>query len=288
MELENVKKICVVGAGNMGHQISLKAAISGFKVTCTDVSNETLGKAKKFTELYLSERIKKGELGEVEVENIVKNIDFMTSLDDAAKDVDFVIEDATENLEVKRALFERLDIVCKDDAILATNSSFIVSSKLAGSTKRPDKVINMHFFDPALVMKLVEVVKGPHVSNKTCEITMGIARKMDKIPVKLKKEIRRFVVNRILDAINKEALFLLDQDIASFEDIDIAVENGLSHPMGPFKLMDLTGIDLAYLIAMGIYKETLDQSEKPSPIVAGKFALGEWGRKTGKGFYKYD
>lgn len=145
----------------------------------------------------------------------------------------------------------------------------------------------MHFFNPALVMKCVEVVNGPHTSEETAEITMELSRKLNKVPVKLNKEIYGFLVNRILAAINKEALFLFDVGVASAEDIDSAVVNALGHPMGPFRLMDLTGIDLNYYISMERYQETFDPAEKPSPTVAVKYAKGEWGEKVGKGFYQY-
>lgn len=162
------------------------------------------------------------------------------------------------------------------------------SSLIAEATGRPDKVVNMHFFNPALVMKLVEVVKGPHVSADTAEATMDLARRMEKTPILLRKEIYGFVVNRILAALNKASLFLLDQGVASAEDIDTAVENGLGHPMGPFRLLDLTGVDLNYLIALSRYQETQDSADIPSPTLARMYALEQWGRKTGRGFYTYD
>ncbi|GAV23514.1 3-hydroxyacyl-CoA dehydrogenase family protein [Carboxydothermus pertinax] len=282
-----VKKICVVGAGNMGHQISLAAALAGYQVTCTDINEEILNKAKKFVETYLPERVAKGKLTE-EVANQAKaNLTFTTSLEEACKDADFVIEAVIEKLDVKRELFKKLDELTPPHAILATNSSYIVSSKIADVTKRPEKVLNMHFFNPALVMKLVEVVKGPHVGDEAVEVTMDLARKMGKTPVLLQKEIYGFLVNRILAAIKAEAFYLYEIGIADYKDIDIAVELGLGHPMGPFRLMDLTGIDLTYYVEMEKYRETRDPNMKPSPTVVEKYVKGEWGRKVGKGFYDY-
>ena len=287
MKIEDIKNICVVGAGNMGHQIALKAALSGYKVTCTDVSEEVLRKAEQFANNYLAERVEKGKLNKEKAEMAREKISFSSSLIDAAEDADYVIEAVIEKIDIKRKIFSQLDEICKPDTILATNSSSIVSSKLADATSRPDKVVNMHFFNPALAMKLVEVVKGPHVSDETAEITMELSRRLEKKPVLLKKEIYGFLVNRILEAINKEALFLLDQGIANAEDIDTAVVNALGHPMGPFTLMAFSGIDLLYHIFMEHYHESQNPADKPSPSIVEKYALGEFGRKTGKGFYDY-
>ncbi|MBS3948812.1 MAG: 3-hydroxyacyl-CoA dehydrogenase family protein [Dethiobacter sp.] len=287
MQIGDIKKICVVGAGNMGHQIALQAALSGFRVSCTDTSTDALQKAAQFVETYLPERVVKGKLTTEQAASARENIGFTGSLEEAARDADFVIEAATEKIVLKRKIFAELDRICPPHAILATNSSFIVSSKIADATSRPSQVCNMHFFNPALVMKLVEVVQGAHTAPETAEVTVELCRRMGKTPVLLKKEIYGFLVNRILAALSNEALFLLDQEIASAEDIDVAVVNALGHPLGPFRLMDLTGIDLSYHIAMELYQETGNPSEKPSPTIVEKYARGEWGRKTGRGFYQY-
>lgn len=282
-----IKKICVVGAGNMGHQIALSAALAGYQVTCTDVNAEILNKARNFVETYLPERVAKGKLSAEVAQQARDNLSFTSSLEEAAAQADFVIEAIIERLELKRDLFRQLDEICPDHAILATNSSFIVSSRIADVTKRPEKVLNMHFFNPALVMKLVEVVQGPHVSDEAVEVTMLLARKMGKTPVLLKKEIYGFLVNRVLAAIKAEALYLYEMGIADYQDIDTAVELGLGHPLGPFRLMDLTGIDLAYHIESERYRESGDPAHKPSPTMVEKYIKGEWGRKVGKGFYDY-
>lgn len=287
MNIGDIKKICVIGAGNMGHQISLVCALAGYQTTCTDISEEQLGKAKNFVETYLPERVAKGKMTQEAADAVKANLRFTTDLADAVGDVDFVIEAAVEKLEIKRKLFATLDELAPPHAILATNSSYIVSSKVADATKRPDKVCNMHFFNPALVMKCVEVVKGPHVSDETAEITMELSRRLKKEPVLLKKEVWGFLVNRILSVLNREAMALYDTGVASFEDIDSAVVNALGHPMGPFRLIDLTGIDLAYFSRMEKYAETMDPAEKPSPSIVEKYVKGEYGRKVGKGFYDY-
>jgi 3-hydroxybutyryl-CoA dehydrogenase len=287
MNIQDLKTICVVGAGNMGHQIALRCALSGYRVRCTDANPEVLKKAEAFADSYLPERVQKGKLSEEHARQARANLSFIADLTEAASDADFVIEAVLEKLDVKRAVFAQLDAICPPHTILATNSSFIVSSKIAPVTNRPEKVVNMHFFNPALVMKLVEVVKGPHVSDETVEVTMELAKRLEKNPVLLNKEIYGFLVNRILGALHDEAVFLLDQGIASAEDIDRAVVEALGHPMGPFRLMDLTGIDLAFHISMERYLETQDPRDKPSPTIVEKYVRGEWGRKTGKGFYEY-
>lgn len=287
MKVDDIKKVCVVGAGNMGHQISMLAAICGYQVSCVDVSEEQLNKARDFAKTYLPGRVAKGKMTEEQAEAAGARLSFTTDMKEALADTDFVIEAATEKLELKRQIFKELDRLSPPHAVLATNSSFFVSSMVADVTSRSDKVCNMHFFNPALVMKCVEVVQGPHTSDQTTELTMELSRRLKKEPVKLNKEIYGFLVNRILSAINNEALYLLDTGVASAEDIDRAVVNALGHPLGPFQLQDLTGIDLSYHIMMERYSETGDPADKPSPTVVEKYVKGEWGQKTGKGFYDY-
>ena len=287
MPVHGIKNVCVVGAGNMGHQIALCFAIAGYRVKCTDINPEVLKKAEEFADRYLPERVAKGKMSEEVARQARANLSFTLDLKEAAADADVVVEAIIEKLEAKRELFARLDEICPPHTILATNSSFIVSSKIATATRRPEKVCNMHFFNPALVMKLVEVVKGPHTAQETAQIIFDLARDIGKVPVLLQKEIYGFLVNRIVSAITHEALYLYDMGIASHEDIDRAVELALGHPMGPFRLMDLTGIDLSYYIAMERYRETGDPAHKPSPVIVEKFVKKEWGRKTGKGFYDY-
>ena len=172
-------------------------------------------------------------------------------------------------------------------AILATNSSAIVSSRIADVTSRPEKVVNLHFFNPALVMKLVEVVQGPHVSDETARISMNLCESLDKVPVHVKKEVEGFLLNRIFGAIIHEAEWLLEMGVASYEDIDKACVYGAGHPMGPFRLQDLTGIDLGYTMALEAFKTSGDRSLLPSPKLVEHYVKGEYGEKTGKGWYDY-
>mgnify|MGYP000930770257 FL=1 len=288
MSAGEISSVAVIGAGNMGHQISLCCALAGLETSCTDVSEEQLQEAEAFMEKYLSGRVAKGKLLPESADQAAKRLRFTTSLEEAVREADFVIEAITEKLDLKKDLFRKLDQLCPPQTILATNSSFFVSSLLAGETNRPELVCNMHFFNPALVMKCVEVVKGPHTAAETAEAAMELARRMGKEPVLLHKEIYGFLVNRILRQIIDEALFLLDTGVASMEDIDSAVVNALGHPMGPFTLMDLTGIDLSYHSAMERYRETGDPGDKPSPTVVEKYVKGERGRQKGRGFYNYE
>lgn len=287
MKLEDIKNICVVGAGNMGHQIALQAAICGYKVKCSDVNAETLKKADAFVDSYLPGRVEKGRLTADQAKQARANIQFVNSLDEAAGDADFVIEAATEVLSLKRKIFADLDRVAPKHAILATNSSAIVSSKIADATQRQDKVVNMHFFNPALVMKLVEVVKGEHVSDETADVTMALSNDLQKVPVLLKKEVDGFLLNRIFAAISKEAMWLLEMGVAEVEDIDNACVYGAGHPMGPFRLNDLTGLDLSYIMRMEKFRETGNPADLPNPRLVEHYMKGEFGEKTGQGWYSY-
>jgi len=287
MNIEEVKKIGVIGAGNMGHQISTLCAIQGYKTTVTDVSEEILKNAETFVDTYLPGRVEKGRMTQEQADQARANITFSGNLEDAVQDADFIIEAAIEVLDIKRRLFADMDNMAPEHTILATNSSAIVSSRIADATKRPEKVVNMHFFNPALVMKLVEVVQGPHVSDETTQITIELCNRLDKVPVHLKKEVDGFLLNRIFGAIFREASWMLEMGVASHEDIDKACVFGAGHPMGPFRLNDLTGIDLSYTMGMEAFKNSGDRSLLPSPKLVEHYVKGEFGQKTGKGWYEY-
>lgn len=287
MGIDDVKNICVVGAGNMGHQISLLCAMHGYKTTCTDISEEILKKAENFADTYLPGRVKKGKLTEEQAKEARANLFFTLDLKEAVKDADYVIEAAIEVVGIKRKIFAELDELAPEHAILATNSSAIVSSRIADATNRPSKVVNLHFFNPALVMKLVEVVKGAHVSDETAQISLDLCKKLDKVGVLLNKEVDGFVVNRILFALWREALWLLEMGVATYEDIDKACVYGAGHPMGPFRLMDLVGIDLEYTLDMERFRKTGNPADMPAPSVVERYAKGHYGEKAGKGWYEY-
>jgi 3-hydroxybutyryl-CoA dehydrogenase len=222
-----------------------------------------------------------------QAKQIRANISFSSNLQEACKDADYVIEAILEILDLKRKVFANLDQWCPPHTILATNSSFIVSSRIADATKRPGKVCNLHFFNPALVMKLVEVVQGPHTSDETIQISMDLCKKIEKVPVHLKKEVDGFLLNRIFRAIGREAHWILEMGVASVEDIDKACVYGAGHPMGPFRLNDLTGIDLSYIAMVEAFRATGDRTQLPPPSLVEKYVKGEYGEKTGKGWYDY-
>jgi 3-hydroxybutyryl-CoA dehydrogenase len=287
MNIDDIKTVCVVGAGNMGHQISTLCAIQGYATTCTDINPDILERAEKFVERYLPGRVEKGRLTKEQARAAQQRLRFTPSLEEAVKDADYVIEAAVEVLDVKRRIFADLDRLAPPRAVLATNSSAIVSSRIADVTRRPEKVINLHFFNPALVMKLVEVVQGPHVAEETARLSIAFCERLDKVPVHVKKEVEGFLLNRIFIAINREAKWLLEMGVASFEDIDKACVFGAGHPMGPFRLEDLTGIDLSYTMAMERFKRTGDRADWPSPQTVEHVLKGKLGQKAGKGWYDY-
>ena len=200
---------------------------------------------------------------------------------------DFIIEAIIENLEIKRELFRKISRICRPDAVLGTNSSNIVSSRLADVTVNPERLLNIHYFNPALVMQLVELVKGGHTSEETIEAARVFAENTGKTPIVLNREIAGFVANRINAAVVHEALSLLEKGVATVNDIDTACEKGLGYPMGPFRLMDLTGIDVNYYVRVERFAESQDPFDAPNPLVIEKFEKGEYGRKTGKGWYEY-
>ncbi len=287
MKIEDVKNVCVVGAGNMGHQIALQCALSGFKTVSTDVIPAVLEKAEKFVDSYLAGRVQKGKMTEDAAKKARSLISFTGDLKEAVKDVDVVIEAVLERIDLKRKIFADLDKFAPAGAILATNSSFIVSSRIASATNRPAQVCNLHFFNPALVMKLVEVVQGPHVSDETAKCMMDFCLKIDKVPILIKKEVDGFVLNRIFSVLQKEALWMLEMGVATYEDIDKACVYGAGHPMGPFRLNDLTGIDLTYDVCMGHFLESGNPADLPSPSIVRKVTEGKFGQKTGEGWYSY-
>jgi 3-hydroxybutyryl-CoA dehydrogenase len=287
MKIDEIQKILVAGAGAMGSQIAMVCALAGYEVAVQDISHESLQKARESLTGHMKRRVEKGRLTQEQVDEAFGRLTFTVDLEEAAGDADFVIEAIIEKLDAKRQLFAELDRLTPAHAILATNSSTIVSSKLADATKRPDKVCNMHFFNPALVMELVEVVRNPQTSQETVDTTVALARRIGKIPIILHKEISGFVANRILGAMMDEAVSLYEQGIASFEDIDLACMKALNHPIGPFALMDLTGIDVNYYVRIQRMQETGDPALGPKKSIIEKFNKGEWGRKTGKGWYDY-
>jgi len=287
MNIEQVKQIAVIGAGTMGSQIAMACALAGYSVFLQDVQEEGLKKAEASLRNIVSRNVTKGKLTAEQAEQAFSQLHFVSALEAAVMDADFVIEAIIENLEAKRQLFSQLDELAPAHAIFATNSSFMVSSKLADATERQNQVCNMHFFNPVLVMELVEVVQGPHTSEETANVAKALCEKIGKVPIVLKKEIPGFIANRILNKVLSEAAYLLENEIASAEEIDLACTKALNYPIGPFALLDLMGIDVYYHASLHQYEESGNEADKPFKLLVEKYEKGEFGRKTGKGFYEY-
>jgi 3-hydroxybutyryl-CoA dehydrogenase len=271
----------------MGHQIAMLGALAGCATAVVDVQPEALERAQASNRAHMARWVERGRIAGADVAPAFERLRWTTRLEDGAGDADFVIEAVIERLEDKQAVFRALDRATPAHAVLATNSSTIRSSLLASVTDRADRVCNMHFFNPPLVMELVEVVMHPQTSQETGEAAMALARRMGRTPVLLRKEMPGFVVNRILWALVDEAVRLYEAGVASFEDIDVAVKKGLRHPMGPFELMDFNGIDVAYNVRMHRFRETGDPQDRPPRSIVERYERKEWGRKTGKGWYSY-
>jgi 3-hydroxybutyryl-CoA dehydrogenase len=282
-----IERVLVVGAGQMGHQIAMLCALGGYTTILQDVNAKSLQKAEESLENRMNQWVDQQKITNEQKEEAFAHLTFTTNLEEAAHDVDFVIEAIVEKLEAKRDLFQRLDSLTPAHAILATNSSTIVNSVLADVTKRPDKVCNMHFFFPPLVMDCVEVVMSEKTSEETIETVMAVCKQINRTGLLLRKEISGFVANRILGAINREALHLYEEGIADFKEIDTIVKKALGHPLGPFELIDLSGADIVYNVMELRYAESGKNEDKPSISIKEKVSSGNLGRKTGQGFYTY-
>jgi 3-hydroxybutyryl-CoA dehydrogenase len=287
MEKGGINHVAVVGSGAMGSQIAMVCALAGYPVTLQDIEQESLDNAKAFLKSQMDSRVEKGRFTREEVDSAFDRLSFTAIIEDLSN-ANIVIEAIVEKLDAKRDLFAKLDKIVANDTILATNSSTIVSSKLADVVSHPENVCNIHFFNPVLVMEMVEVVKGPHTSEETAAKSMAFVESIRKTPVLLKKEISGFIANRILGKLMDEAVYLYENGYATHEEIDLVCKKALNHPIGPFALMDLTGIDVNYFVRMQRFNESGDEKDKPSRIVTEKVEKGELGKKTGKGFYEYD
>jgi 3-hydroxybutyryl-CoA dehydrogenase len=284
--MHEIKKVVVVGAGTMGSQIALQTALSGhYEVTLVDSVPGQLERARAQNRKLLDRAVEKGRLAADAAEGALGRIADSQDLAAAAQAADLVIEAVIEDFDAKKGVFATLGEAAPPKAVLASNSSTIAISRLADVTGRPERCCNMHFFHPVTVMQLCEVVRGPKTSDGTVETAMEFVRSIDRTPVLLQKEIWGFIVNRILFAASEEAMHLLEGDYASAEDIDTAVQKGLNWPMGPFHLLDFSGLDIFY----GAMKDRHRQGEgQDAPEVLRKLVeAGNLGRKSGKGFFEY-
>ena len=281
-----MEKIFVLGAGTMGAGIVQAFAQKGYEVIVRDIKDEFVERGLTGINKNLSKLVSKGKMTEETKEDILSRISGTTDMSLAA-DCDLVVEAAIENMKIKKEIFAELDKICKPETILASNTSSLSITEVASATGRPEKVIGMHFFNPAPIMKLVEIIKGMATSQETFDAVRELSLEIGKEPVEV-AEAPGFVVNRILIPMINEASFILQEGIASVEDIDTAMKYGANHPMGPLALGDLIGLDVCLAIMDVLYNETGDTKYRASSTLRKYVRAGWLGRKTGRGFYNYN
>ena len=278
-------KIAVIGGGTMGLGIGQAFAKKNYDVLIRDVDDATIQASEKRLVKELDRLVSKGKMDRAEQVDILAHMTFTTDLI-MAGDADLVVEAAVESLDIKRIIFNELDKICKPETILATNTSSISITAIAAATQRPDKFIGMHFFNPATVMKLVEVIRGAHTSDETYNTIAELAKAIGKEPVEV-NEAPGFVVNKILIPMINEGIDLVYTGVASVEGVDTAMKLGANHPMGPLALGDLVGLDVCLAIMDTLYNETHDPKYRASLLMRKMVRAGKLGRKTGVGFYDY-
>ncbi len=288
MDIEQVKKVGVLGAGSMGSGIAQLFAQSGFEVVIRDVKQDFVDRGMKAIDKNLSKLVQKGKMSEDDKNQIMGRIKGTIEMSDL-KDVDFVVEAVIEDLDLKKQVFKELDELTRDEVILTTNTSSLSITEIAAATKRPDKIVGMHFFNPAPVMRLVEVIKGALTTDESAQFVRDLAeKKLGKVTVLVKKDTAGFIVNRLMVPFLMEAIRVYDEGIASIEDIDKAVKFGLNHPMGPFELMDFTGIDISYYVNEVFARELPKELKHTTPFSLKQMVRsGRLGIKTGIGWYDY-
>ncbi len=285
--MSEFKKIGVVGAGTMGNGIAQLAAQMGAEVVMRDIKDDFVQRGIKAIDKFLSKGVERGKVTEEQKSTVLGRIIGTTDMGDLA-DCDFIIEAVIEDLDLKKQVYGQLDEICKPEVILATNTSSMSITLIAAATKRPDKVVGMHFFNPPPLMRLVEIIRGYETSDATIKATTELAQKMGKETVEVKVDSPGFIVNRLMIPHMVEAVKLLEEGVASREDIDKALKLGLNYPMGPFELMDFTGIDICKFVADYFYQELNKELKWAIPTtMKNQVRSGKLGRKTGAGWYDY-
>ena len=282
-----MKNVLVIGVGQMGGGITQILLQAGYKVNAYDAFEASRNSLAGRLEKAYNKLVEKGKATGEDVSKWLSNLTVCDNLDDGTKNIDIVIEAATENFDIKIDLFKKLDSLCSPEVILASNTSSISITEIGGATKRPDKVIGLHFFNPAPVMKLLEIIKGVSTSEETINACKAIGETLGKTVVMVNLDSPGFVVNRILIPMINEAVCTLEDGVASAEDIDKGMLNGANHPMGPLALSDLIGNDTVLAIMQVLYDEFQDPKYRPALLLKRMVASGKLGRKTGEGFFKY-
>ncbi|MCX6009020.1 MAG: 3-hydroxyacyl-CoA dehydrogenase family protein [Chloroflexi bacterium] len=279
-----IKKVCVIGSGTMGNGITQVVAQAGYETTMVDVKQEFIDKGMNAIKASLGRFVEKGKIGQADTDKALANISTSIDLKQAAKDADYVIEAVFERVDIKLPVYQQLEEICPKQTILSSNTSGIPISLLASATKRPDKVIGMHFFSPVPVMRGLEVVKSLLTSEETLKVSLDFGKSIGKETVVV-KDSPAFVSNRIITLVLNEGAKMLEENLASMEDIDKIIKLSFNWPMGPFELNDLVGIDVAVDLLEGIYQQTGWERYKPARLLKRMVEIGYLGRKTGKGFY---
>ena len=280
------EQVAVVGAGLMGSGIAQVAAVAGVPVVLQDITEVALQRGKDGIEASLAKFAQKGKISEADAQAALRRITTSTHLD-AVSDADLVIEAVFESLDVKHGVFQTLDRLCKDGAVLASNTSAIPISQLAAATGRPESVVGTHFFSPVPMMALCELVRGYKTSDETLARARAFAEQVGKTCIVVNRDVAGFVTTRLIAALANEAVRLLETGVASAEDIDTACKLGFGHAMGPLATLDLTGIDIMRNASNNIYNDTKDTKFAPPELLARMVVAGDLGRKTGRGFYSY-
>jgi 3-hydroxybutyryl-CoA dehydrogenase len=279
--------LAVVGAGLMGSGIAQVAAVAGHDVVVRDVSDESLARGRAAIAKSLTRIVAKGTLDQEAADAALERVAWTTDLS-AAADADVVVEAAFESIEVKHEIFRELDRLCRDDAVLATNTSAIPITQIAAVTGRPESVVGTHFFSPVPMMPLCELVRGYKTSDQTLARARSFAESVGKTCVVVNRDVAGFVTTRLICALAMEAVRLVETGVASAEDIDTACKLGFGHAMGPLATTDLTGVDILRNASLNIYNDTADEKFFPPETLQRMVAAGDLGRKTGRGFYTYD